>query len=161
MRTLENIILRQGNIVQYYTGITGIALWRAVNLNNVPIPKNPLYPDFEKRKLPNGKIRERDIDPHYTRFGPYVRADVSSGTSLMDKDEGFGKSPCWDYHLILAGTQIPWGLIITQDHKFKLRDGRECFHYSISPNQTMSRVGFRILLDRLACNASIALRDIA
>jgi len=161
MRTLENIILRQGNIVQHYTGVTGIALWRALNLNNVPIFKNPLYPDFEKRRLPNGKIRERDIVTHHTKFGQYVRADVSSGTSLMDMDEGFGKSPCWDYHLIPAGTVIPWGLIITQDHKFRLRDGRECFHYSISPNQTMSRVEFRSLLDTLARNASIAFRNIA
>ena len=116
MITLEEIIISRGGIEKIYRSQIALTLWRALNRGNIRKAHNPLYPDFEARKLPNGDIRSPDIEPFEHSSGQmYVKAEEGVGTSLVDQDMIFG-SKNWEYVVIPAGTIIPGELIITKDH---------------------------------------------
>lgn len=157
MITLEEIIIKRGDIEKIYRAQVDLTLWRALNKEDIGKTSNPLYPDFEPRKLPNGDLRSPDIKPFLHANGQdYVRAEEGVGTSLVDSDNVFGNKN-WEYVVIPAGTVIPNDLIITKDH-FMPR--KKCWHYSISPNYDMPKDVFVKALDALATNAGIKLRSI-
>lgn len=154
MITLEEIIISRGDIEKIYRAKIALTLWRALNKSDVGEIRNPLYPDFEPRNLPNGDIRSPDIKPYSNDDGQiYVRAEEGVGTSLVDRDSVFGNKN-WEYVVIPAGTVIPKELIITKDHYMPRK---KCWHYSISPNFDMPKSKFTKALDELAVNAGITL----
>ena len=66
MITLEEIIIKRGDIEKIYRSNIALTLWRAVNKsgNN---GQNPLYPDLSEKVLPNGRIRLADMSK-FTQF---------------------------------------------------------------------------------------------
>ncbi len=89
MRILEGILISQKSLMVYFKSQTGVDLWRAFRTDEAP-KLNPLQPDLEERRLPNNDIRKADLNTVPTRFGRYVRANLSMGCSLMDISNGFG-----------------------------------------------------------------------
>jgi hypothetical protein len=157
MITLEEIIISRGDIEKIYRAQVTLTLWRALNRDDMGKVKNPLYPDFEARKLPNGDVRSPDIKPFKHANGQiYVKAEEGVGTSLVDRDMVFGNKS-WEYVVIPAGTVIPNDLIITKDHYMPRK---KCWYYSISPNFDMQKNRFTKALDMLATNAEIKLRSL-
>jgi len=154
MITLEEIIIRRGDIEKICRSNTSLGLWRAV-LKDGGSLSNPLYPDLAPRQLPNGDIRvdvDVFIDP---KSGiQMVRCQEGKGTSLAGSPAIFGTNK-WDYIVIPAGTKIPVQLVITKDY-FMPR--KKCWHYSISPNFDMPKQVFLNALDQLARNARITLK---
>lgn len=157
MITLEEIIINRGDIEKIYRAQITLTLWRALNKDDMKKIHNPLYPDFDARKLPNGDIRSPDIKPYTHLNGQiYVKSEEGVGTSLVDRSNVFGNKN-WEYVIIPAGTIIPTDLIITKDHYMPRK---KCWHYSISPNFDMPKDQFTKALDALAINAGIKLRSL-
>lgn len=151
MITLEEMIISRGDIERIYRSDISLTLWRAVNKSNKQLT-NPLYPDLNKRILPNGRIRLADVATYFNDDGIlFVKSEESRGTSLSDKEGLFGHKS-WEYIFIPAGTNIPPELIITKDHHIPKKN---CWHYSISPNYDMPVTKFLKSLDQLAINAKI------
>ena len=155
MRILEGILISQQSLMVYFKSQTGVDLWRAFRTDEAP-KLNPLQPDLEERRLPNNDIRKADLNTVPTRFGRYVRANLSMGCSLMDISNGFGHEK-WKYFFIPQGTTIPSRLIITRDWRMRKQ---KCWHYSISPNYTMSEFHYLTALNELAANAIFAAKKI-
>lgn len=155
MRTLEGILISQKSLAVYFRSRTGIDLWRAFRTDEEP-KANPLHPDLDERKLPNGKVRDPDLETVQSRIGRFVRAKIGMGCSLMDIPNGFGHQN-WKYFFIPNGTIIPPRLIITRDWRMRKQD---CWHYSISPNYTMPEHHFLTALNELAANAIFAAKKI-
>jgi len=157
MITLEEIIISRGDIEKIYRAQITLTLWRALNKGDMGKIHNPLYPDFEPRKLANGDIRSPDIKPYKHSSGKmFVKSEEGVGTSLVDRDNVFGNKN-WEYVVIPKGTIIPGDLIITKDHYMPRK---KCWHYSISPNFDMPKENFTKALDTLAVNAGIKLRNL-
>ncbi len=155
MITLEEIIISRGEIEKIYRAQITLTLWRALNREDASVIRNPLYPDFEPRNLPNGDIRSPDIKPFKHSSGQlFVKSEEGVGTSLVDRADIFGNKN-WEYVVIPAGTVIPHELIITKDHYMSRK---KCWHYSISPNYDMPKAKFTRALDVLAINAGLKLR---
>lgn len=155
MRTIEGILVSQKSLTMYFRFRTGVDLWRAFRTDEEP-KTNPLHPDLDERQLPNGKKRDPDVGTVMTRFGRYVRAIPSMGCSLMDIPNGFGHQK-WKYFFIPNGTIIPHRLIITRDRRMRQQN---CWHYSISPNYTMTELHYLTALNELAANAIFAAKKI-
>ncbi|GAB2191029.1 hypothetical protein MAH1_26370 [Sessilibacter sp. MAH1] len=153
MVTLEDILIKRGEIEKIFRGSTTLHFWRGLNLGE--IRKNPLYPDLEQRILPSGSIRDPDINREQINGVWYVKSELSKGTSLVDKEGIFGYKK-WEYVVIPAGTVIPKEIIITKDH-FMQR--KKCWHYSISPNYDMPEKQYLHALDVLARNAGIKIKE--
>lgn len=155
MLTLEQIILRRGDIEKIYRADVTLTLWRALRTDEAG-GANPLYPDLEPRTLPNGDIREPDVSKYVdaSTGQTKVRAEEGRGTSVTDAPGIFGFRH-WEYIVIPKGTKIPHALIITKDHYIARK---KCWHYSISPNEDMEVGAFLRALDELAINAGISLR---
>lgn len=155
MITLEEIIIRRGDLEKIYRSNITLTLWRALNLEDDV--NNPLYPDIEPRRLPNGDVRNPDISTYSDNHTKqkFVRSQEGVGTSLVDKTGIFGHKK-WEYIMIPAGTVIPNELVITKDHYIPRK---KCWHYSISPNYNMPLSTFLDVLDKLATNAGIKLRS--
>lgn len=158
-RTVEAVFIDLDELHRVYNSereLT-VSLWRALRTD---VKKGgPLYPDFYRREIREGKFRQPDVKvdtvgdvecviPKVYRRRP---EDVwkAQGTSLFDKPDTFaGES--WYYFEIPAGTAIPEGLLIIKDdynERFKAT------HHAIVPNRTMPLAEFKRLLDQLARNA--------
>lgn len=147
MKTIENLLISQGEIDRIYTGELKLYLWRALHKSSNT--ENPLYPDFEPRQVRAGVLRAPDVEVKPIGGINHVVARLGQGTSMFDRPDAFG-SKHWTYFEIPEGTEIPDGLIITKDafsKKYKAT------HYSLSPNYTMPKTQFIRLLDQLAQNA--------
>ena len=147
MKTIENLLISQGEIDRIYKGELTLYLWRALH-KSVKI-KNPLYPDFYPRQVRAGVLRAPDVEVKPIGGIEHVIARLGQGTSMFDRPNVFGLTH-WIYIEIPEGTKIPNGLIITKDtyyNKYKAT------HYSLSPNYTMPKAQFIRLLDELAQNA--------
>lgn len=153
MITLEEIIIKRGDIEKIYRSNIALTLWRAVNKSGSN-GQNPLYPDLTEKELPNGRIRLADISTYDVNGIEYVKSEESRGTSLSDIDGLFGHKN-WDYIIIPKGTTIPNELIITKDHYIPRK---KSWHYSISPNFDMPVSNFLNALDKLAFNAKIRIK---
>lgn len=157
MVTLEQIIIGRGDIERLYKTRIPLTLWRALLNDSDTQLKNPLYPDFAPRALPNGDIRDPDVSVFIDPLTGVekVRSEVGRGTSLTDKPGIFGNAR-WQYIVIPEGTMIPSALVITKDHYVRKK---KSWHYSISPNYEMPKEEFLKALDQLARNAGIKLRS--
>jgi len=156
VKTVEDIFIERGEIEDLWKGTTPpLNLWRA--LHDGDPRANVLYPDLEQRVLPNGRIRDADVELFTLDGVSHVRAVPRAGTSTMDAPGMFGAKG-WQYLVIPAGTVIPPGLVISRDHVMHIR-GKTCRHYSISPNYSMPLTQYLLLLDQLAANAKIELRN--
>ena len=115
--TLEQIIISRGDLEKIYRANISITLWRALNREESADIVNPLYPDIEPRVLPNGDVRNPDVDIIIDKNTGHrmVRATEGMGASLADKPGIFGQNK-WDYVAIPVGTFIPDELIITKDN---------------------------------------------
>lgn len=153
--TLEEIIIARGDIEKVYRAEISVTLWRALRRVETSASSNPLHPDVELRVLPNGDIRNPDIETYIDKATGHrmVRAEEGKGTSVVDAPGIFGHTG-WDYVTIPAGTFIPDELIITKDHYMPRK---KCWHYSISPNYDMPEWQYLNALDKLAMNAGIKL----
>ena len=149
MITLEDILIKKGEVEKIYRGRSTLRLWRGLNVDDDR--PNPLYPDLEQRVLPSGNIRDPDVDREFKDGIWYVKAEIGKGTSIVDKEGIFGHKK-WDYIVIPAGTIIPDEIIITKDHYMQRKN---CWHYSISPNFDMPERDYLKALDQLAVNAGI------
>lgn len=145
--TIEQMLISRGEIGRIYKGETSLHLWRSLNKSSNM--KNPLYPDFEKRVLPDGRERAADIDTVSINGILHVKAELGKGISLFDKEGTFGCDN-WTYFIIPKGTVVPSGLIIVKDFYNKRYNAT---HYSISPNYIMPKSKFVKLLDELAFHA--------
>lgn len=151
LKTLEEIIIERGDIEKLYRVDWNVTLWRAVAIDSLH-GSNPLYPDLKNRVLANGDIRRPDVSVYTDAHGVQrVKAQEGRGTSLTDKEGVFGFKK-WGYVAIPAGTLIPNALIITRDH---FVTGKDCWHYSISPNRDMPVDELLRALDQFAMNARI------
>ena len=153
MITLEEIIIKRGDIEKIYRSDIALTLWRAVN-KSVNNNQNPLYPDLKEKELPNGRIRLADVSTYDVKGVAYVKSEESRGTSLSNIDGLFGHKN-WDYIVIPKGTFVPKELIITKDHFIAKK---KSWHYSISPNFDMPVSQFLTALDKLAFNAKIKIK---
>ena len=153
MITLEEIIIKRGDIEKIYQSDKDLTLWRGLHNSEVNTKPNPLYPDFYEKETANGDVRQPDVT--IVKDGvtgkEVVKSEEGVGTSLVDKDGVFGHGN-WKYFTIPAGTHIPPELIITRDHFMRRK---KCWHYSISPNYDMTKDKFVKALDKLAFNAGI------
>ncbi|EHH2451433.1 hypothetical protein MPV89_004207 [Vibrio vulnificus] len=151
MITLEDIIIERGDVEKIYRSVHDLKLWRGLHNSDVG-RANPLYPDFYRKVLPNGDIREPDVTIVKGSDGKErVLSEEGVGTSLVDKEGIFGFKN-WQYFVIPAGTHIPEELLITKDHYIPRK---KCWHYSISPNFDMPKEKLVEALDKLAYNAGI------
>jgi hypothetical protein len=146
MKTIESLLISKGELDRIYTGSVSLFLWRALH-KSVTVA-NPLYPDFDPREV-RGVLRAPDVEVRVIDGVEQVISRLGAGTSLFDRPGVFGEGN-WTYFEIPAGTEIPLGLIITKDTFNKKYDAT---HYSISPNHSMPKSQFILLLDRLAANA--------
>lgn len=147
MKTIESVLISQGDLERIYVGELKLFLWRSLH-KEVQVT-NPLYPDFEPREVRAGIMRAPDVETKTISGKIYVIAKLGQGTSLFDKPGTFGHKH-WTYFEIPEGTEIPPGLIIVKDaynKKYKAT------HYSLSPNSTMPKKRFTQLLDQLVRNA--------
>jgi len=156
MITLEQIIIERGDIEKIYRSEKELTLWRGLHNSEVKLKLNPLYPDFYKKELSNGSIREPDVSIITDKVTGLetVLSEEGVGTSLVDQKEIFGNKN-WQYFVIPKGTNIPQELVITKDHYMPRK---KCWHYSISPNYDMSKANLTNALDKLAYNAGIRTR---
>ncbi len=145
---------------------TKLDLFRSVRIEQFPngtiVDGQPaaelLYPDFEDRQLPNGKIRNADIDKFSDANGDqWIKA--GKGTSLFDRANVFTKKG-WLSFTIPNGTVIPDSLIIPFTGHNKMFSAN---HYQIECKAKVMRMdAFKGALDNLARNAivqSIALAN--
>lgn len=156
--TVESFFISISDFDRIYNGDKELVLflWRAFRTDQTAM--NPLYPDFERREIRDGKFRNPDVTiqkinnikhiiPHAYRKRPEDLWKVK-GTSLFDRNNTFeGKE--WAYLEIPARIKIPNGLLIIKDdynERFKAT------HYSIVPNRVMSLSTFKNLLDLLYKN---------
>jgi hypothetical protein len=145
-------------------GTTALDLFRSVReeqfgsgtvIEGKPAPEI-LYPDFEPRELPSGKIRAADV-----KFSDDTKEWVKSGggTSLFDKANVF-KSKKWLSFTIPSGTEVPDSLNIRETGYNKTFQAN---HYQIESAAKLMRVdAYKGALDNLARNAvvrSIALSE--
>ncbi|RCU50869.1 hypothetical protein DU002_05960 [Corallincola holothuriorum] len=158
MITLEEIIVRRGDIEKIYRSERPLTLWRGLHNSEVNSKSNPLYPDFYRKTLPNGDIREPDVTVVKDEESgkEIVFSEEGVGTSLVDKEGIFGHKN-WQYFTIPKGTHIPEELVITKDHYIARK---KCWHYSISPNYSMSKEELISALDKLAYNAGIRVKGV-
>ena len=121
-----------------------VNLWRGERLPSDGTPF--LYPILKSFKLSNGKPRNADIKT-YQKNGELWVDSSSGGISLFDL---FGvPMKKWNYYKLPAGTEIPYGLVITKD---TFNPTFNSTHYSIRPNWDMPLTKFIMLLDILAKN---------
>lgn len=136
---------------------TNVHLYRSVRIEQFPsgtiMESQPapeiLYPDFEERLLPSGKVRKADIDTFADANGQqWVKA--GKGTSLFDRANVF-KAKGWLSFEIPQGTVIPDSLLVRlTDHN----DRYNANHFQIeSLAKTMRLDAFKGALDNLARNA--------
>ena len=154
MVTLEEIIIKRGDIEKIYRSDIALTLWRAVNKSASNNTQNPLYPDIVDKELPNGRIRLADVSTYDVNGVAYVKSEKSRGTSLSDINGLFGRKN-WEYIVIPAGTFVPEELMITKDHYIPKK---KSWHYSISPKFDMPVSSFLGALDKLAFNAKICIK---
>ena len=137
----------------YVMSIADIDLFRSVRFEQFPngtiVDDKPaigvLYPDFEPRRLNNGKLRPADVVSSKDKS-----MVISGGTSFFDRDRVF-KSKDWLSFKIPEGTIIPDSLIIRftgHNPTFKAN------HYQIECSTNMMQVvSYKGALDNLARNA--------
>ncbi len=144
---------------------TKVDLFRAVRIEQFsqgaiidtqPAPEI-LYPDFEPRQLPNGKVRKRDIESFADGKGD-MWVEAGGGTSLFDRAKVFqGKS--WLSFEIPQGTVIPPSLVVRFAGHNKIFDAN---HYQIESRAKMMRMdAFKGALDNLARNAIVRAVELA
>jgi hypothetical protein len=143
-------------------GKTEIYLYRFLHVDQFPegglIGKNPvtgaLYPDFERRMLPNGSMRPADV--RLTKDGKSVVNN--GGTSLFDKDKLFSRKTWSSFHL-------PDGTVVPESLRIKYTGKNERFdadHYQIHCAEgTMPIESFKGALDNLARNAVVRFNELA
>jgi len=118
-----------------------VNLWRGDNPHN----KDAIfYPILKSFMLSNGRLRKEDIKT-YTRNAELWVDCKSGGISLFDK-KGIPVKK-WEFYKLLAGKDIPHGLVITKDN---WKENFQAFHYTIRPNWDMPLKNFLMLLDKLA-----------
>ncbi|WP_338845438.1 hypothetical protein V8J88_17105 [Massilia sp. W12] len=136
---------------------TDTDFYRSVLIAQFPggtiIDKNPapevLYPDFEPRVLPDGRVRDADIEKQIDKDGS-VWVKSRGGTSLFDKDAVFPRKKWTTFH-IPNGTEIPDGIIIRFTGYNKKYDAN---HYQIESKAGLMRIdAYKGALDNLARNA--------
>lgn len=141
---------------------TDVYLYRAVRGEQFPdgtiINEKPalgiLYPDFESRKLPNGKERRADVD--LSKDKKWVK--TGGGTSLFDRSRVF-KSKGWLYFDIPDETVIPDSLKIRFTNYNPVFEAN---HYQIECSETWMLVdAFKGALDNLARNAVVRYIELA
>lgn len=115
----------------------------ALIVNDVPV-NGILYPDFEKKKLPNGKSRRPDVELTIVDGATHVKS--RGGTSLWDKD-GVLKGQ-WRTFTIPQGTPIPEPLKLK---KSDFDEARNATHYQIEVAMgTLEINAFKGALDNFA-----------
>lgn len=135
---------------------TEVDLYRSVRTEQFPngtvIDDRPapevLYPDFQPRLLPSGRIRAADVelsdDKQWVRTG--------GGTSLFDRPAVF-KARGWVSFEVPAGTIVPESL---QIRGTGYNRAFQADHYQIeSATQLMRLDAFKGALDNLARNAVV------
>lgn len=133
---------------------TGKNLYRSIRAEQFPngtiIDSQPapeiLYPDFEPRPLPNGKMRKPDSEPFRGSDGK-MWVHTGYGTSLFDR-EGIFKGKGWLNFTIPQGTEVPESLQVRRtDYNEKF----EADHYQIEPRARMMLLeSYKGALDNLA-----------
>ena len=136
-----------------------LSLFRSVNkaqFPNGPINDSQpapeiLYPDFEPRPLPNGKMRGRDIESYTDSTGEkWVRA--GGGTSLFDRDQVFPAKSWWTF-------ELPEGTVVPDSVAIRFTGHNERFkadHYQIECRANLMPMNaFKGALDNLARNAIV------
>ena len=141
---------------------TTLNLYRSVRVEEFPsgtiIEDQPapavLYPDFEPRLLPSGKMRPADVvlseDKQLVRSG--------GGTSLFDR-AGVFKARGWLPFEIPAGTVVPEPLVVRHTG---YNSAFRANHYQIEVSHGLMRVdAFKGALDNLARNAVVRAIELA
>ena len=118
-----------------------VNLWRGDNPHNTD---SIFFPVLKAFLLSNGKPRSPDIKT-YPKGNEIWVDSKSGGISLFDKSGIPSKK--WDYYKLIAGTDIPHGLVITKD---EWKENFQAFHYTIRPHWDMPLANFCKLLDKLA-----------
>ncbi len=108
-----------------------------------------LYPDFDKRTLPNGNVRNPDVETEADKNGVrWVKS--GGGTSLFDKPKLFPEKTWWSF-------EIPEGTVVPESLKIiftKYNQRFDANHYQIESKADMMRLdAFKGALDNLARNA--------
>ncbi len=113
-----------------------------------------LYPDFEPRTLPSGKMRRPDVVLSKDKL--WVKS--KGGTSLFDREKVF-KSKKWISFKIPKDTLIPDSLVV------RFTGYKEIFkanHYQIECATDLMRVdSYKGALDNLARNALVKSIELA
>ncbi len=136
--------------VNLYRSVRKEDFRNGVTIDGAPAP-GVLFPDFYKKELPSGDIRDPDVD--------MVKDDKDvewvlpgGGTSLFDV-RGVFKGRSWLIFDILSGTEIPDSLIVRKTHYSKKFSAT---HYQIEVKADMMRKdAFQGALDNLARNAIV------
>ena len=118
-----------------------VNLWRGDNPHN---EDSIFYPILKAFMLSSGRLRKEDIKT-YTKGGVVWVDSKSGGISLFDK-KGIPVAK-WEFYKLLAGTEIPHGLVITKDD---WKEQFQAYHYTIRPHWDMPLTKFLMLLDKLA-----------
>lgn len=141
---------------------TEVDLFRSVRTEQFPhgtiIDEKPapevLYPDFEPRLLPSGKLRQADVSLSGDK--QWVKRD--GGTSLFDRPNVF-KAKGWSTFGIPSGTVVPDSLVV------RLTGFNQSFqanHYQIESRADLMRIeAFKGALDNLARNAVVRSIELA
>jgi hypothetical protein len=141
---LKDLMIEKGLLNKYYEGVVPKDLWRALKKKS-----NLQIFDFveEPFKLSNGRPRPRDITIKVKNGERWVFVkDKPRGVSTFDK-EGVPPGKGWEYYLIPAGTKLPEGLAIIEDHYNK---DFGATHYTIAPAFDMPISQFKSNLMALA-----------
>lgn len=120
-----------------------VNLWRGRNPHN---SDSIFYPILKAFKMSNGNLRPEDIKTYSKNGELWVKAKTG-GISLFDRSGIPSKN--WEYYKLLAGSGIPFGLVITKDD---YKQNFKATHYTIRPNWDMPVTKFCMLLDKLALN---------
>lgn len=113
-----------------------------------------LYPDFDDRPLPDGRVRPADVKLSADREWVYA----GGGTSLFDKPDVF-KGNKWLSFTIPEGTSIPHALVIPFTGHNK-RFGAD--HYQIECRAGRMRAdAYRGALDNLARSSIVRAIELA
>ncbi len=134
--------------------ITEKNLYRSIRVEQFPqgaiIESQPapeiLYPDFQERPLPGGKMRKPDTKPMLGSDGN-LWVKTGYGTSLFDR-QGLFKGKGWLNFTIPHGTEVPDSLQIRHtDFNLKFQSD----HYQIEPRARMMLLeSYKGALDNLA-----------
>ena len=140
-KTLRNILLNAGKINAYFEGRTPTHLWRALNTKNGLALFDLALEDLVR---PDSSVRKADVRV----LNGLVQLDYAPrGISTFDRSAIF-KGKNWSYYLIPKGTELPYGLVVVQDH-FNPMYGAT--HYTIAPMWEMPLPQFQLLLNQLVC----------